>query len=100
MLRGKLTSVYNIIFMAIFQGAANLAGKLPRDTFPKASMAYDVIKHLAAAHVFEDHIVVMLVNDHLSHATDVRVVKEHAERGLPNSPHLLGVILGRLLGEK
>lgn len=38
-------------------------------------MADDVVEHLTAVDVFEYHVVVMLVDNHFSHAADVRVVE-------------------------
>ena len=61
-------------------------------------MADDVVEHLASADVLEDHVIVVLVDDHLSHAADVRVVEEHGQRRLAESADLLRSVLRCLLG--
>ena len=61
-------------------------------------MADDVVEHLASADVLEDHVIVVLVDDHLPHTADIRVVEEHGQRRLAESADLLGGVLGCLLG--
>lgn len=61
-------------------------------------MGDDIVEHLSSAHVFGHHVVVVLVDDHLTHTADVRVVKQLRKRGLSNRPGLLGSVLGGLLG--
>ena len=39
-------------------------------------MANNVIQHVPAVNVLKDHVIVVLVDDHLSHATDIWVVQE------------------------
>ena len=90
----------NAILVAVVERTADLTRELARNTFPKPSMADDVVEHLAAADILEYHVIVVLVNDHLAHATDVRVVKEHGQRGLPKGPNLLRGVLRRLLGRR
>lgn len=60
-------------------------------------MADDVIKHLTTIDIFENHVVVMLVNDHFSHSAYVWMVEEHRECCFTKGTDLLGGILGRLL---
>jgi hypothetical protein len=38
-------------------------------------MADDVVKHLPAVYVLKYHVVVVLVHNHIAHATYVRVVE-------------------------
>ena len=83
-----LTSVDDIVQVAIFQSTADLTGKLPRNAFPQPTVADYVVEHLASIDVFENHVVVMVVDNHLSHATDIRVVEEHGKCRFPEGPDL------------
>jgi len=38
-------------------------------------MTDDVIEHLASIDILKDHVIVVLVDDQLSHAADVRMVE-------------------------
>jgi hypothetical protein len=42
-------------------------------------MTDNVIQHLTTIHVFEDHVVVMLMHDHFTHSTDIWMVEKHGE---------------------
>jgi hypothetical protein len=87
------TSVNDVIFVAVFEGAPNLSCKFPGDTFTEAAMGDDVVEHLAAIYEFEDHIVIGGLDDELAHATDVRMEEEHRESSLADSADLLRGIL-------
>lgn len=63
-------------------------------------MCDDVVEHLAAVDVLEEHVVVVLMDDHLAHAADVRMVQQHRQRRLAQRADLLRGILGRLLGRR
>lgn len=75
--------------MAILQCAPNLTGEFTSDPLAQTAMADNVIQHLATVHVLEDHIIVVLMDDHFSHAADIRVVKKHGKGGFAKSPNLL-----------
>ena len=89
--------MHDVVLVAVVERAADLPRELARDALAQAAVADDVVEHLPAAHVLEDHVVVVLVHDHLSHAADVRVVEEHRQRGLAERPDLLRGVLVRLL---
>lgn len=91
------TTMNHIIAVTIVECTANLARKLACDTFAQSTVADDVVEHLAAAHVLEDHVIMMLMDDHFAHAADVGMVEKHGQGGLADRPDLLGGILGRLL---
>ena len=59
-------------------------------------MANNVVEHLTTVDILEDHVIVVLVNDHFPHAADVRVVKKHGKGSFPKSTNFLGGILGGL----
>jgi len=59
-------------------------------------MADDIIEHLPTVDVLEDHVVVMLVNDHFAHSTDIRVMEEHGKCGLSKSTNFPRGIFGGL----
>lgn len=67
----------HVIAVTIVKCAANLASKLACDTFAQSTVADDVVEHLAAAHVLEDHVIMMLMDDHFAHAADIGMVEEH-----------------------
>lgn len=83
-----LTSVDDVVQVAIFQSTPDLTGKLPRNAFPQPTMADYVVEHLTTIDVFENHVVVMVVDNHLSHATDIWVVEEHGKCRFPEGPDL------------
>lgn len=68
----------DVVLVAVLQRTPDLAGKLSRDPLTETTMADDVVQHLTSTDILENHVVVMLMHDHLSHATNVRVVEEHA----------------------
>ena len=73
----KLASVDDIVLVAVLEGTPDLTSELSRHPLSKSTMADNVIQHLTSADILGDHIVVMLMDDHLAHAADVRVVEEH-----------------------
>lgn len=56
-------------------------------------MTDDIIQHLSTVDVFEDHVVVVLVDDHFAHSTNIRVIEEHGEGSFAESSDFLGCIL-------
>jgi hypothetical protein len=72
---GTLTPMNDVIAMTIIKRTSNLPCELPCNAFPQPPMTDDIIQHLSAVHVLEDHVVMMLMDNHLSHPTDVRVMK-------------------------
>jgi len=72
-----LTSMDDIVVMTITECTAYLPRKLSGGTFPKASVADDVVKHLTTIDVLANHVIMMLMNYHLAHAADVGMVEEH-----------------------
>ena len=90
----------DVVLVAVLQRTPDLPRKLPGDPFTESSMGDDIIEHLPTRDVLEDHVVVMLVDDHLPHPTDVRVVEEHTERGFPNRTDFLGMFLCCHFGQK
>ena len=73
----KCTAMDDVIAVTIVECTANLASKLACDTFAQSTVADDVVEHLSAAHVLEDHVIMMLMDDHFTHAADVGMVEEH-----------------------
>jgi hypothetical protein len=85
----------DVIAVAVIQRRGNLPGKLAGYTFAQTTVRDDVVEHLPPIDILEDHVVVVLVDDHLAHAADVRVVQQHAQCCLPKCPRLLAGVLGR-----
>ena len=71
--------MHNVVEVTVFEGAAYLTGELAGHPLPESAMADDVVEHLAAIDVFEYHVVMILVYNHLAHAADVRVIEEHGK---------------------
>ena len=94
------TTVNDIIFMTVIQCTPNLPRELPCHSLPQSTVANDVVKHLTTIYIFGDHIVMMLVNNHLAHAAYVRMVEEHGEGRFSECASLFGSILGGLLGRR
>ena len=72
-----LTPMDDIVVMTITKCTAYLPRKLSCRGLIEASAAYDVVKQLASIDVFEEQVIIMLMNDHLAHATDPGMVEEH-----------------------
>ena len=66
----------DIVVMTITEYTAYLPRKLSGCAFPEASMTDDVVGRLAAVDVPTNHVIMMLMNDHLVHAKDVRMEEE------------------------
>lgn len=79
----------DVIAMAVVEGAADLSRELTRHAFPETTVANDVVQHLPAVDVLEDHVVVIGVDDKLAHSTDVRMMEEHGECGFTDGPNFL-----------
>ena len=86
----------DVIEMTIFQSTSNLPRKLSRDTFTQTTVTDDVVQHLTAIDILENHIIVMLMDYHFSHATYVGMIKKHGERSFAKSSDLFRGIFGSL----
>ena len=69
--------MHDVVAVTIVESTANLASKLACDTFAQSTVADDVVEHLAATHVLEHHVIMMLMDDHFAHAADIGMVQEH-----------------------
>ena len=94
------TSVNDVIFMAVLEGAPNLSCEFPGDAFAETAVGNDIVEHLAAVYEFEDHIVVGGLDDELAHATDVGMEEEHRQGSLADGADFLRGILGCLFCKK
>ena len=94
------TSVNDVIFVAVLEGAPNLSCKFPSDTFAEAAVGDDIIEHLATIYEFEDHVVVGGLDDELAHATDVGMEEEHRKGSLADGADFLRGILRSLFCKK
>ena len=86
----------DVVEMTILQRAPNLPSKFSRHPFPQSSVTDDVVQHLTSIDILENHVIVMLVDYHLSHATYVGVVEKHRKGGFAKGSNLLGGIFGCL----
>jgi hypothetical protein len=92
----ELTAMDDIVPMAILQRTPYLPSKLSRHAFPQPSMADDKVQHLPSVDVLEHHVVVMLMDDHLTHTADIGMVKEQREGCFAECADLFRGILGSL----
>jgi len=72
-----LTSMHNIIEMTIHQCTPYLPCELSCDTLAQTTMANDIVQHLTTIDIFRNHVIVVLMDYHLAHATDIGMVKKH-----------------------
>ena len=79
----------DIVHVTVFKCRTDLPGKLSCYSFAQPTVADDEVEHLTAIHVLEHHVIVMLVNDHLTHTADVWVVEEKGECGLAEGADFL-----------
>lgn len=87
----------NIVLMTIINSAPDLSRKLPRNTLTQSAVTYNIVEHLSTVDVLEHHVVMMLVDNHLAHPTDVRVIEQHGESSFSESTDLFRGIFRRLL---
>lgn len=87
----------DVVAVQVVECTANLASKLACDAFAQSTVADDVVEHLTAVDVLKDHVVMMLMDNHLTHPTYVGVVEQHGEGSLTDSSDFLGSVLGGLL---
>ena len=85
----RRTSMDDIVLVTIVNGTGDLPSKFSGNALPEATMTNNIIEHLSTVDILKDHVVVVLVDDHLSHAADVGVVEEHGEGSLSESANLL-----------
>ena len=88
----------DVVTMTILQSGANLSRELSCNPLTEATVRYYVVKHLTTVNVLEDHIIMVLVNDHLPHTTNVRVMQKKTKGSLANSSDLFGCVFTVLLG--
>ena len=86
----------DVVEMAILQRTPNLPCKLSRHPFPQSTVTDDIVQHLTSIDILKNHIIVMLVDYHFSHATYVGVIEKHGKGSFAKSPDLLGGIFGSL----
>ena len=69
--------MYHIVEVTIHQRAPYLPCELPRNTLAQTTMANDIVQHLTAIDILRNHVIVVLMDYHLAHSTDIRMVKKH-----------------------
>lgn len=90
-------SVYNAVPVAIVEGTSNLTAELAGLLLLELPMGDDVVEHLAAVDIFEQHVPVVVGPDDVPHATHVRVVKQGDYCSLPRGADLLALLVTLLL---
>jgi hypothetical protein len=83
-------SVHDTIPVAVVQGTCNLTGELARLLLLETAVRDDVVKHLSAVHVFEEHVPVVVGPDHIAHATNIRMVQKANNGSLPCGSDFFG----------
>lgn len=62
--------------VAIVKGTGNLATELPCLLFFQFPVGNNVVEHLPAIDIFEEHIPVVIGSNYVSKAADMRVLQE------------------------
>lgn len=86
-------SVDNAVLVAVVEGTRNLAAEFPSLFLLKFSMGNDVIKHLSSIHIFKEHIPMVVCSNHITQATNIRMVEQGDNGGFSGSADLLGVVI-------
>lgn len=84
--------MHDTIPMAVVQRARNLPAKLPRLLLFQPAVADDVVEHLPAVDVLEQHVPVVIRAHDVAHAADVGVVNQRDDGRFPRRAHLLRMI--------
>lgn len=67
--------VHDTVSVAVVQGTRDLASELASLLLLETAVRNDIIQHLPAIHVFEQHVPMVVCPNHIAHAADVRVVQ-------------------------
>lgn len=89
--------MHNAVPVAVVQRTPNLPRELACHSFSQPPVADDVVQHLSPVDILGHHVIVVLVNDHLPHPADVRVMEQHRQRSLAQDTDLLRRFLRSLL---
>jgi hypothetical protein len=79
--------------MTIVQRTADLPRKFPRDSFSQPSMGDNIIQHHRVMYKLKDHGIVLMVDGHLSHLTNVRMMKQRRQNGFAEDADVFAPIL-------
>lgn len=66
-------SVDNAVAMAVVESARDLSAELPGLLLLKLAVRDDIVEHLAAVDVLEEHVPMVVGSDDIAQAADVRV---------------------------
>jgi hypothetical protein len=67
--------MHDTISVTVIQRAGDLASKLPGLLLLQPAMGDDVIEHLAAIDIFEEHIPMIIRSLHIAHAANERMIE-------------------------
>lgn len=62
-------------------------------------MTDDIVKHLTTINVLGNHVIVVLMNDHLTHTADIWMMEEHRQSSFTKGTNLFRSILGSLASD-
>ena len=85
-------SVDDAVAVAIIQCTCDLTGEFAGLLLFEAAMGDDVVEHLTAVDVFEEHVPVVVGPNHVTHAADIRMVQEADDGSLPCCSYLLRMV--------
>jgi len=91
-------SVDDAVAVAVVQGTRNLAGELAGLLLLQSTVRDDIVEHLSSIYILEQHVPVVVGSNDISHATDIRMVQEANNGGLPCCSDLLRMVCALAVG--
>lgn len=82
-------SVDDAVTVAVIQGTGNLTTKLPGLFLLELSVGDDVVKHLAAVDIFEQHVPVIVGSNDIAQTAYIRVAEQGDDGSLSRGADLL-----------
>lgn len=86
------------ISVTVIQGARNLATEFASLLLLKLAVGYNIVEHLAAVDVLEQHIPVIIRSNDIAHAADMRMVEQGNDSRLASCSYFFRLIRTFLVG--
>lgn len=85
-------SMHDAVAVAVIQSAGDLTSEFSRLFFLQFTMGYDVVQHLTAVDILEEHVPMIRSPDHVAHPADVWMAHQADNGGLSRCPDLLRAV--------
>lgn len=86
-------SMDNAVPVAVIQGTSNLTTELPGLLFLELAVRDDVVEHLSAIDIFEQHVPVVVCTDNIAEAANVGMTEEGNNGSLSGGTDLFGMVV-------